>query len=119
MTDALGVTPGLVDYLGEQRWFAGKGRPWRIEDTTTVGWLQYQLPAVRIELVTVAYDDGQHPGTEDYQLALVHYDRPVDQLSHAFVTEVTDGDGNHSWVYDAAHDKHCLLYTSPSPRDRS
>ena len=106
MTDAIGVTPGLIDYLGEQRWFAGKGRPWRIDGTMTVGWLQYQLPAVRIELVTVSYGDGQQPGTEDYQLPLVHYDTPVDQLSHAFVTEMTDGDGNHSWVYDAAHDKH-------------
>ena len=106
MTDAIGVTPGLIDYLGEQRWFAGKGRPWRIAGTTTVGWLQYQLPAVRIELVTVSYGDGQQPGTEDYQLPLVHYDTPVDQLSHAFVTEMTDGDDNHSWVYDAAHDKH-------------
>jgi maltokinase len=105
MTDSLGVTPGLVDYLGQQRWFAGKGRPWRIERTTTVGWLQYQLPAVRIERVHVTYDDRQHPDAEDYQLPLVHYGGPVDHLSHAFVTEVTDTDGNHSWVYDAVHDK--------------
>ncbi len=120
MTDALGVTPGLIDYLGEQRWFAGKGRPWRIERTTTVGWLQYQLPAVRIELVTVSYDDGQHPGTEDYQLPLVHYASPVDQLSHAFVTEVTDADGNHSWVYDAPHDKHVTgLWLRGVAADRS
>ena len=105
MTDRLGMTSGLVDFLGDQRWFAGKGRPWRVERTTTLGWLRYRMPAVRIELVRVAYDDDQNPGTEDYQLALVHYDGPVDHLSHAFVTEVTDADGNHSWVYDALHDK--------------
>jgi len=105
MTDMLGMTSGLVDFLGEQRWFAGKGRPWRIDRTATLGWLRYQMPAVRIELVRVAYGDGQIPGTEDYQLALVHYDTPVDHLSHAFVTEVTDADGNHSWIYDALHDK--------------
>ena len=105
MTDALEVTSGLVEYLGGQRWFAGKGRPWRIDHTATLGWLQYRLPAVRIELVRVAYDDGHEPSAEDYQLALVHYDTPVEHLSHAFVTEVTDADGNHSWVYDAVHDK--------------
>jgi maltokinase len=88
----------LTGYLGHQRWFAGKGREWQVAGQTTIG---SPSPGVRIDVVTVAYDDGE---TETYQLPLVSYDEPQEHLAHAFVGEqVIDHRVRH--VYDALHDK--------------
>jgi maltokinase len=105
----------LETYLGEQRWFAGKGRPAQVSDTTTLGWLQRTDPEVWIELVTVSYADGQRPTSEVYQLALVAYAEPVEHLAHSLVgassrdpgdgTDDTDGAPRTTYVYDALHDK--------------
>ena len=89
----------LSDYLGHQRWFAGKGRVWQIVRQTTVG---RPGPEVRIDVVTVAYDDGE---TETYQLPLVSYDSPQEHLAHAFVGEQVHADRSVQHVYDALHDK--------------
>ena len=86
-------------FLGQQRWFAGKSRAWIVTGITTVGWLRGELPAVRISLVTVSYDDGD---TETYQLPLVHYPEPVEHLAHALVGPDADG---ATYAYDALHDK--------------
>lgn len=89
-------------FLGQQRWFAGKGRSWQVKGARTLGWLQTDMPAVRIVLVTVAYDDEE---TETYQLPLVEYASSVEHLSHALVAEDVDlGDGPR-YLYDALHDK--------------
>lgn len=100
----------LSAYVGRQRWFAGKGRSWEVTGQQTVGWLRPELPAVRIELLTVTYDDGD---LETYQLPLVHYGEPAEHLAHAFVAEDLDEAGNRTWVYDALHDKEVTgLWTS-------
>ena len=96
---ALPDRPTLERFLGHQRWFAGKSRSWQVSDVRTVGWLRTEAPAVRIALVTVAYDDG---GTEAYQLPLVNYDDEVERLSHALVGPAEDG---RTYCYDALHDK--------------
>lgn len=95
-------TAALTAFLGEQRWFAGKGRSWQVSSVTTLGWLREQMPAVRIVLVTVAYEDGD---TETYQLPLVHHAGPVEHLLHAMVGEDIDQEGHHTFVFDALHDK--------------
>jgi maltokinase len=95
-------TTDLEQFLGHQRWFAGKGRSWRVDSVTTLGWLRTELPAVRLTLVRVAYDDG---GTETYQLPLVHRTETPEHLTHALVGEVEDGSGQHAFAFDALHDK--------------
>jgi maltokinase len=97
LTDA-----AVANFLGHQRWFAGKGRTWNVTRTTTLGWLREEMPAVRIVLVTVTYDDGS---TETYQLPVVHYREPTEHLSHAFIGEDVDDDGRRTRVFDALHDK--------------
>jgi maltokinase len=86
----------LADHLGHQRWFAGKGRDWRVLATTTAGTLQ-DAPRVWIELVSVGYPGDE---LETYQVPLVAYDHEVEHLSHALVGRL-DG----SWVYEALADK--------------
>lgn len=92
----------LAAWLGQQRWFAGKGRSWTLLGTQTVAWLYRQGPAVELALATVSYADGE---TETYQLPLVHHSGPVEHLGHAFVCEGFDDAGQRTWVYDALHDK--------------
>jgi maltokinase len=95
-------TSDLAAFLAHQRWFAGKSRSWQITSSVDLGWLRREEPAVRILLVTVAYDDGD---TETYQVPLVHHSERVDTLMHAFVGEGTDENGSRVFVFDALHDK--------------
>ena len=97
--------PRIEAHLGNQRWFAGKGRAWSVTDIRTVARLREQEAAVsgvRIDLVQVSYDDGE---TETYQLPLATYPRAAEHLSHAFVGEEDDGAGGTRFVYDALQDK--------------
>ena len=84
-------------FLAQQRWFAGKSRAWSVSGVTTLGWLSTADPAVRLALVTIAYDDGD---TETYQLPLAHHREPQEHLAHALV-----GSAGDTWTYDALHDK--------------
>ena len=97
----------LAKYLSQARWFAGKGRDWRVAGTTTLAWLREELPAVRIELVTVEYAEagGGAGTTELYQVPLVHHETPVEALSPALVGQDDVTLGRRTWVYDALHDR--------------
>jgi maltokinase len=95
-------TGDLEVFIAQQRWFAGKSRSWTVTSAVDLGWLRREAPAVRILLVTVAYDDGD---TETYQLPLVHHSGPVETLMHVFVGEGTDEKGERVHVFDALHDK--------------
>ncbi|MBA2769345.1 MAG: phosphotransferase [Sporichthyaceae bacterium] len=99
--------PDLAAYLDHQRWFAGKGRDFTVSGATTVAVLRPgggEVAPVRLDVVHVAYDDGE---TETYQLPLVAYTRPVEQLAHVLVGEETDAEGTLRFLYDALHDKEC------------
>jgi maltokinase len=100
----LPVEPDLTGYLGRQRWFAGKGRGWRVAGSRTVGELS---PDVRVDVVTVAYDDGS---TETYQLPLVAYDGRQEHLTHAFVGDEAAPDGRVRSLYDALQDKDATVH---------
>ncbi|GAA1939300.1 maltokinase N-terminal cap-like domain-containing protein [Nocardioides hwasunensis] len=94
-------------WVGEARWFGGKGREWTLGDVRRVGELP-DAPAglrVRIELAEISYADG---GTELYQLPLAYYAEPQDRLGHALVGEWHDDDLGRAWVYDALHDRESM-----------
>jgi maltokinase len=92
----------LAAFLGQQRWFAGKGREWQVSSVTSLGWLREEAPAVQILLAEVTYGDGE---TDCYQLPVVRYDAPPGQLAHALICEQDTGEGAATWIYDALHDK--------------
>jgi maltokinase len=114
------VTPDYEAYIAHQRWFGGKGRPFRVAGVATIGMLQEsdgEQPAVRIDLIDVAYEDG---GTEAYQLPVAAYDAQTEHLSHVFVGVETAPDGSARYLYDALHDKGCThLWTEGLAGDRS
>jgi maltokinase len=93
----------LALWLPAQRWFAGKGRRFVVEEISALGILTEHPWRSDLWLARVRYDDG---GAETYQLPLVRRPEPADQVSHVLVGETPDPDyGGRSWWYDALHDK--------------
>ena len=102
------ATAELTAWIGEARWFGGKGRAWTLGDVRRVG----ELPGgpdglrVAIELAEVAFD-----GTGEshlYQLPLAYYAQPQERLGHALVGEWDDEEFGHAYVYDALHDRESM-----------
>lgn len=94
----------IAAWMGQTRWFAGKGRAWSLAGVRRVGELPDPPAGLRvsIEVAEVAYDDGD---TELYQLPLASYTEPQDRLGHALVGEWDDDELGRAWVYDAVHDR--------------
>jgi maltokinase len=99
--DSAEVTRVLREWMGHQRWFAGKSRASTIE-ARLLATLTDQPYPVQIWLADVSYAEG----IEHYQVPLVMRAEAVEQLSHAFVGSVPDADGGPPIeLYDALHDK--------------
>ena len=96
----------LTRFIGTARWFGGKGRSFELGDVRRFDWLG-DSPRVRIELVTVEYDDGTR---EVYQVPLAYYPEPQERLEHALVGEWTDDELGDVHVYDALHDRTSTSY---------
>ena len=95
------VTRVLRDWLGHQRWFAGKSRASTVQ-ARLLATLAEQPHLVQIWLADVSYAEG----VEHYQVPLVLRTEAVEQLSHALVGSVPDADGGPPIeLYDALHDK--------------
>jgi maltokinase len=97
------------EYLGHQRWFGGKGRPFRVRGRRAFPWLSEAgaWPAFRVELVTVAYDDGE---TEVYQLPVAYYAEPREHLAHALIGTWTEPDLGEVTAYDGLHDRDATVH---------
>jgi maltokinase len=94
----------LAHWLPAQRWFAGKGRSFVVQDVSALGILTERPWRSDLWLVRVHYDDDG--AIETYQVPLVRRPEPADQVSHVLVGETPDPDyGGRSWWYDALHDK--------------
>lgn len=97
------MTPDYPDqlhaFLPEQRWFAGKGRAFTVVGVHPTAWLSRDDPAVRIELVSVRYDDGD---TETYQLPVAYLPDTDPELGHALIGPVTSSELDSVVAYDAA-----------------
>ncbi|HEY8455485.1 MAG TPA: aminoglycoside phosphotransferase [Actinopolymorphaceae bacterium] len=113
---------GLHEYLERQRWFAGKGREFTVETIHPLSWLSpaNSWPAVRIELVTVRYADGNGEPVDIYQVPLSYRPEPVDQLSHAAIADWPEPELGDTlvWVYDALHDKEATRHLLAGLLDR-
>ncbi|MGX7679420.1 maltokinase N-terminal cap-like domain-containing protein [Jatrophihabitans sp. DSM 45814] len=96
------VTRVLNDWLGQQRWYAGKSRDGRVE-ARLLATLTEVPHTVQIWIADVAYDDGS---VEHYQVPIVLRTAAVDYLDHALIGSVLDADGEQPIeIYDALHDK--------------
>jgi maltokinase len=95
---------GLLEaWLPNQRWFAGKGRDFRVSAVRHLGVLTEQPHRSDDWLVEVGYAEGDR---ETYQVPLVRWPFPPDQLAHVMLGETEDPDyGGRSWWADALHDK--------------
>ncbi|MFS0911297.1 phosphotransferase [Microbacterium sp. 179-I 3D2 NHS] len=100
------IEPGVLEeYLGRTRWFAGKGRPFRVSGIRTLAELTEEppSPAVTVFLITVDYTDAEG-GSELYQVPLASYREYVEAIGHAFVGAV-EREGAERYLFDAVHDR--------------
>ena len=95
---------GLIEaWLPGQRWFAGKGRTFSVAAVVRIGKLTEHPHRSDVWLVRVRYAAGD---TETYQVPLVRWPHPPEQLNHVLLGETEDPDyGGRSWWADALHDK--------------
>ena len=101
----------LEEYLVRTRWFAGKGRPFRVTRMRPIAELGSDAAdasdlMVVIFLLTVEYSDPEG-GSEIYQVPLASYDEYVEQIGHAFVGAV-EHEGGQRYVFDAVHDRKAM-----------
>ncbi len=94
----------VQDFVGQQRWFGGKGRPFTVAAVHRLSWLSPadSWPAVRVELVEVTYDDGD---VEVYQIPVAYYRHAQARLAHALIGDVDDPDLGSVLAYDALQDR--------------
>jgi maltokinase len=101
------ILEDLAAYIGEARWFGGKGRGMRVSDVRRLGWLDPEpvpeTPHARVELATVEYADG---GAELYQVPLAYYREPQERIAHAQVGVWDDDELGRVHAYDAMHDRY-------------
>jgi maltokinase len=106
----ISVTPSdglrqLSEHIEGARWFGGKGRGLRVTGARRIGVIADEGPRVVVDLVEVAYEDGD---TELYQVPLVLYTDPEHRLDHAFVGWWQDPDVGWTHAYDAVHDREAM-----------
>ena len=95
------ITRVFTDWLGQQRWFAGKSRQYTV-DARLLATLADKPYPVQIWLADVQYPDT----VEHYQVPLVLRTDAAEQLAHAFIGSVADAEGGTPIsLYDALHDK--------------
>jgi len=95
------ITRVFTDWLGQQRWFAGKSRQYTVA-ARLLATLADKPHPVQIWIADVQYPDA----LEHYQVPLVLRTDAAEQLTHAYVGSVTDADGGDPvTLYDALHDK--------------
>jgi maltokinase len=104
------VSDDLRNWIGQARWFAGKGRDWHLSGVRRVGALPGAPDGlqVAIDLAEVTYPSSSGDETDLYQLPLAFYAQPQDRLSHALIGEWDDEDFGHAFVYDALHDRQSM-----------
>jgi len=96
----------LTDWLGQQRWFAGKSRQSSVTARLLATLTETPYP-VQIWIADVQYADQ----VEHYQVPLVLRTEPTEQRVHAFLGSVSDTDGGSPVeLYDALHDKEVTGY---------
>ncbi len=99
----------LHSYMEHRRWFAGKGRDFRITGTTRLPLTDH----VTVELVAVAYEDepadpGEPAAVDLYQVPVSYYDAEQEHLEHAHIGFWDDPDLGPVHAYDAAHDHEAM-----------
>jgi maltokinase len=99
--DPAEVTRVLSNWLGQQRWYAGKSRNGQVSARLQAT-LTDEAPAMQVWIADVSYADG----VEHYQVPLVLRTTTAEHLDHVLVGVVTTTDTNEPvQLYDALHDK--------------
>ncbi len=98
MTPAYGEQ--LAAYFTSRRWFAGKGREFTVTHIHPLSWLSVEEPWVRVEIVTVEFDDGT---SDSYQFPVAYLTEQDPRWTHALVGPVDHEELGLVAAYDAVY----------------
>ena len=101
--------PQMTTYLGQARWFAGKGRTYDVIDVRRIGTLPGP-PVVTVDILTVEYaaTEAEDSAVEHYQMPLVHYPQEQGRINHAYLGPHYDEILGDVHTYDAVHDREAM-----------
>ena len=101
--------PQMTTYLGEARWFAGKGRTYEVTAVQRVGTLPGP-PVVTVDILTVEYaaTETEDAAVEHYQMPLSHYPEEQGRIHHAYLGPHHDEELGEVHTYDAVHDREAM-----------
>ena len=116
-TEAAPFLDLVAAYLGKRRWFAGKGRHFRVTHLHGLPWIESaQAPEVetrtRIEVVTVEFDDGS---TDTYQFPIA-YRNEVDP-AHDEITPLANSTASETQQCSAQGIMFRIGLNSPIPAE--
>jgi maltokinase len=104
----------LSTYMSDRRWFAGKGRTFTVEHVHSLPWLSSEGIRVRVEVVTVEFEDGTR---DTYQVPLAYLEYEDAEHAHAFVGSLEDPEIGKAWAYDAVWLKEAAAQVLEALRD--
>ena len=90
----------LAKYFASRRWFAGKGRDFSITFIHALPWLSEGEPRVRVEIVSVEYEDGV---VDTYQFPVAYLGQVDPEMGHALVGEIDHDELGPVVAYDAVY----------------
>jgi len=90
----------LASWIGEQRWFSGKGSAPRLR---LIGSLEFPGEhEVRVSTYLIL-DESSEPAVL-YQVPITERRVPLSSLAHAQIATLTDENGGRQYLYDGPHD---------------
>ncbi|MGL5815979.1 MAG: maltokinase N-terminal cap-like domain-containing protein [Phycicoccus sp.] len=99
------LVPGKLElleaWMGEQRWYAGKGRRPRLR---RVGRWRLDDPDGEVGVETLVVADESGPAPVVYQVPLTYRGEPLHSAGRALVGVAEHSVLGRRWVYDAPHD---------------
>ncbi len=90
----------LAAYFTSRRWFAGKGRAFAITRIHPMPWLTTSEPRVRVEIVTVEFEDGS---SDTYQCPVAYLTEPDARWKHALIGPLDHDELGLTTAYDAVY----------------
>jgi maltokinase len=95
------ITAALPRWMGQQRWYAGKGR---LPALRWIGGMRLPDPAGEVDIDVHLLRDESGPAPTTYQVPMTSRAARLTGADHALIARVDDSGPGIRYIYDAPHD---------------